>query len=355
MNVITNGNTLTIIGEEDIEISKKIPVGVYDVCFSKLQGNFLKKRDIANVTEKVYGNHVSKVNKAINAFKKSNRSLGIMLCGDKGIGKTLFVRVLNETALSSGFPTLICTNNTPGLVEFLCNIDQEVVVIFDEFEKNFKDCIDDEDETGASAQEGLLTMFDGLDTTKKMYVITCNNIYKINDYMVDRPGRFHYRFELSNPSPEDITEYMKDNLEPEYHSNIERIINYSLVANVTYDWLRAICFELNCGYSFEETIEDLNISNSEDIDYSVVCSYRGSTYCGSVEIEFGSGRRCSEWMYCGSSRIFISFDTDNIKIEKGSLFIDVNDIRISIDGDTQEDKLESIKLFKDHYTKKSFV
>lgn len=354
MNVITNGNTLNIFGEDDVNISKEIPVGVYEVCFSKFQGTFLKKRDEPKVTEKVYGSHTYKANKAINAFKMSKRSLGVMLCGDKGIGKTLFVKVLNEIALSQGFPVLICTNNSPGLVDFLGNITQEVVVVFDEFEKNFKkQC--NEDECDSSEQDELLTMFDGLDTTKKLYVITCNNIYKISEYMVDRPGRFHYRFELKNPSPEEITEYLTDNLKPEYHDVISRVVDYSVIASVTFDWLRAIAFEINCGYPFEEVIEDLNISNTEDIYFNIIVEYDGYTYTGCEYIEFGENIRRSFRLCSGRGRdIYIEFDQNDLKVVSTGLVIDIDKVKAT-DKDLKEISISSIKFYRDIYTKKAMV
>lgn len=359
MNVITNGNTLSIFGENDVDISKEIPVGVYDVCFSKFQGNFLKRREDTKVTEKVYGSHTYKANKAINAFKISKRSLGVMLCGDKGIGKTLFVKVLNEIALSAGFPVLICTNNCPGLVDFLGNITQEVVVVFDEFEKNFKDYCNDDDCEGSSEQEQLLTMFDGLDATKKLYVITCNNIYKVNDYMVDRPGRFHYRFELKNPSPEEITEYLTDNLKPEYHDVINRVVNYSVIASVTFDWLRAIAFELNCGYPFEEVVEDLNISNSEELIFTVVAECNGVTYTGTEEIEYGNNYSHRIRLYAGSNQyIRIRYSQSDLKIVPGGLTIDVDKVPVlnRDDDEVNNDlKLTSIKFYKDVVGKKTMV
>ena len=46
------------------------------------------------VKEKVYGIHPKKADKVFKAFTKFERNLGVILSGDKGIGKSLFARIL---------------------------------------------------------------------------------------------------------------------------------------------------------------------------------------------------------------------------------------------------------------------
>jgi hypothetical protein len=43
--------------------------------------------------------------------------------------------------------------------------------------------------------------------------------------------------------------------------------------DLTYDILRAIAFEINCGYSFEETLMDLNISKEGTPKYNIVVHF----------------------------------------------------------------------------------
>ena len=52
------------------------------------------------ITEaKIYGVHTEKVFKVLNSFEKVNRSLGVILSGDKGIGKSLFAKLLAIEAM----------------------------------------------------------------------------------------------------------------------------------------------------------------------------------------------------------------------------------------------------------------
>lgn len=252
MNIVESGLKLQVYGE-DVKTYKNLPVGSYEVCFNKMTGFYLsKKHDLVVLEDKIYGNHDRKVTKVINSFKNTNRNFGIILSGQKGIGKSLFVRILANRGTEAGYPIINVSEYIPGIADFLSSIEQEVIVIFDEFEKTF--CNKDE----YSPQEEMLSLFDGIDSGKKLFVITCNETRNLNGYLLNRPGRFHYHFIISNPTENEVKEYMMDKLLPQYYNFIPQIVNLASTIHITYDYLRAIAFELNQGYSLEETLEDLN-------------------------------------------------------------------------------------------------
>ena len=188
MNVVHSGNTYQIYGDS-LKTYTKLPVGTYDVCFSKFTGFSLQGRNDLTVNEeKVYGPSERKVQKTLNSFAKADRNFGVILSGRKGIGKSLFARLLAIQAKARNIPMLIVSDYIPGIANFLSSIEQEVVVLFDEFEKTFR--ISD----GDNCQDELLSMFDGLDGGKKLFVITCNEVRQLSSYLLNRPGRFHYHF-----------------------------------------------------------------------------------------------------------------------------------------------------------------
>lgn len=276
--VIDNGK-ITIHNDEELVIKDRIPCGCYDVCFSKDIGSFLRKKNVSKVKEKIYGNQIKKAEKVFKAYDLIERNLGIILSGDKGSGKTLFVNVLIERAIALDMPIIFVSENQPNLVKFLSSIEQEYMVIFDEFEKNFKDMNGaSEDVECMSEQNQFLSYFDGFNNSKKIFVITCNIFQSLSRYIVERPGRFHYHFKLNNPNSQEIKDYCNDNLKKEYHKEIDRIVKFSLVSNLTYDWLRAICFEINQGYTLEETIDDLNISNGSYLYYEFSITINNEEY-----------------------------------------------------------------------------
>lgn len=263
MNIVQSGDTFQVFGES-LQTYKKLPVGTYEINFSKMMGFYLSTHnDLVVSEEKIYGSTPKKVDKVLKSFSIVDRNFGVILSGKKGIGKSLFARQLAVKAKDYDLPLIIVDAYIPGIANFLSSIEQEVIVLFDEFEKTFAN--NDE----FKPQEEMLSLFDGIDGGKKLFIVTCNEVRKLNSYLLNRPGRFHYHFILGNPNPDEIKEYMTDKLNPEYHYLIKKLISFSMNVDLTYDVLRAIAFEINNGFSFEETLMDLNISKEESISYKI--------------------------------------------------------------------------------------
>lgn len=263
MNIVQSGDVFQVFGES-LQTFKELPVGTYEVNFSKMMGFFLSTHnDLVVAEEKIYGSTPIKVEKVLKSFGQVERNFGVILSGKKGIGKSLFARQLAVRAKDYNLPLIIVSNYIPGIANFLSSIEQEVIVLFDEFEKTFAKTEE------MQPQEEMLSLFDGIDGGKKLFIITCNEVYKLNSFLLNRPGRFHYHFILGNPNPDEIKEYMMDKLNPEYHHYIKKLVGFSMNVDLTYDVLRAIAFELNNGYPFEETLMDLNISKEDSPKYKI--------------------------------------------------------------------------------------
>lgn len=268
MKVINTGRTFRIT-DNSLKTYDLLPAGVYTIRFSKMSGFFLEAHEPLVVKEdKIYGVHEEKVNKVLKSFDAFNRSLGVILSGDKGIGKSMFARLLSIKAVSNNIPLIIVDEAIPGIASFIEDIQQEVVVLFDEFDKTFASS-DKEN----NPQDGLLSLFDGISGGKKLYIITCNEIRRLNDYLINRPGRFHYHFRFEYPNAEQIKEYLMDKLEEQYYGEINNVIAFSRKVELNYDCLRAIAFEINLGTSFAEAIKDLNIINVDAEKYDLTLHF----------------------------------------------------------------------------------
>lgn len=209
------------------------------------------------------------------AFTKFERNLGVILSGDKGIGKSLFARILASKAVEDGYPVIIIDQFIPGIASYIESIEQEAVFLFDEFDKTFGSV--SSGDNGGDPQSRLLSLFDGTSQGKKLFIITCNSLRKLNDYLVNRPGRFHYHFRFEYPSSEEIMEYLRDKLGTQYVSEIQKVILFSKKVALNFDCLRAIAFELSMGGAFETVIQDLNIINTRETAYNVTLHFNDGT------------------------------------------------------------------------------
>ena len=95
MKVVQIDDTFRIYGD-DLKSFDKLPAQTYSVRCSQNSGWYLEKHaDIEIKETKIYGVHMEKVNKVLNAFNEFNKNLGVILSGNKGIGKSLFAKELS--------------------------------------------------------------------------------------------------------------------------------------------------------------------------------------------------------------------------------------------------------------------
>lgn len=209
MKIIHTENRYNIF-EGSMTTIDKLETKAYSVRFDPDTGLYLEDYGDISVNEKkIYGQHQEKLEKIFCAFGSFNRNFGVLLSGEKGMGKTLFIRMTALEALKRGIPVIVVDKYYDGISTFLRKIDQEVVILFDEFEKRFGEdhntCginhgpgmglgMNHQSVSGMmfSHQAELLELFDGISSGKKMFVLTFNEINTINNYLIDRPGRIHY-------------------------------------------------------------------------------------------------------------------------------------------------------------------
>ncbi len=359
MRAISQGDIFTIYSDA-LKTYEQLPPQVYNVCFNQRSGFFLQVTSPLEIKEeRIYGVHDNKCRKVLNSFASFNRNLGVILSGDKGIGKSLFAKLLSIRAIEAGYPLLVVDTYIPGIASYIQSIEQECVVMFDEFDKTFGDV--QAEEGKASPQTELLTLFDGMMMGKKLFVVTCNELRKLNEFLVNRPGRFHYHFRFEYPTPSEITEYMQDKLAEQYWEEIQEVVSFSRKVKLNYDCLRAIAFELNAGVSFKEAIGDLNIINLEKERYSITLKYEnGMTAirkCYYMDI-FSDDEEVDTWLEDKHGYEYVSVQFDPSIAEwstvVGANIVPAEEIRLTYsnyDGDEPEVKalVEAAKTSKPLY------
>jgi hypothetical protein len=255
----------TFVGSElDMRVYNRLPVGNYMVCFNpqSLQ-YYLQFLPTFEIPKKLYGNTTKLARRFLDTFADRENTTGVLLAGSKGSGKSLLMRVTSALGVERGISTLVISTPFFGdeFNSFIQKIEQECIIIFDEFEKVYD----------MQQQEQLLTLLDGSFPTRKLVIMTCNDKFRVNDHMMNRPGRLFYYIKYKGLPKDFIIEYCEDNLKDK--TKIQSICSLSgLFDEFNFDMLKAVVEELNrYGESVKEAVDLLNVNYDQghNIRYDV--------------------------------------------------------------------------------------
>jgi SpoVK/Ycf46/Vps4 family AAA+-type ATPase len=250
---LRNGNTWKVASEESMDLHGTLPAGNYTLKEDMFGNKFLEMVDSFPEPSKLYGDTTKNATRILNTFLDRPTSTGVMLNGEKGSGKTLLAKVLSiRAAAMHQIPTIIINQPWTGdaFNKFLQDIEQPCIVMFDEFEKVYDN----------EHQEAALTLLDGVFPSKKLFIITCNDKWRVNEHMRNRPGRIYYMLDFKGLDAQFIREYCEDNLKAKEH--IERITNIAVMFDsFNFDMLKALVEEMN---RYDETpAEALKMLNAK--------------------------------------------------------------------------------------------
>ena len=234
---IKNGTSFMVASDESMDVRDMLPPGNYTVKEMPMGGPlYLEHIDDFNRPSKVYGDCLKNTDRVIRTFMDRPNATGVMLTGEKGSGKTLLTKNIAIELAKQGVPTIVINAPWHGdkFNSFIQTITQPCAILFDEFEKVY-----DRDE-----QEAILTLLDGVFPTKKLFLLTCNDKYRVDYHMRNRPGRVYYMMEFKGLDVNFIREYCEDNLKNKNH--IDKVCNFtSLFGQFNFDMLKALVEEMN--------------------------------------------------------------------------------------------------------------
>lgn len=287
MNIVKQGTTVRIF-DKAVELMNDLPPGSsWTVeCDDTIGPHLVEAPKPAPPTHAVYGQHLGRIKKVIAAYKsRTDGNTGVILSGAKGIGKTLFTRMLACEMAAEGFPVIMVNHFVPHLADFLASITQDSVVVFDEFDKNF-DLNDTRATDSTAPQNSLLGLFDGVVRGHKLYLVTCNDISKVSKFYVNRPGRFRYHIRFAHPDMEAAAQYLKDRVPGISDGELSSIVKFTRLVPLSYDCLSAIADELSMGETFRSAMETLNIvrvgDDTQTFQVDVVLKYKDNTFSQNV-------------------------------------------------------------------------
>jgi hypothetical protein len=269
-----SGSCFFITKKENLQISDRLETAVYILKYSQQNGFYLEKTNRFELPNKIYGNTSTYKDRIIKTFLDRADSTGVLLSGTKGSGKTLLVKVISEAGFDpkNQWPTIVISEPFTGeaFLSFMTSIDQPCVVIFDEFEKVYGSCYAEQVEeigdkqNAVGGQESLLTLLAGVFPTKHLFLLTCNDEWKVSDNMKNRPGRLYYRISYKGLDGDFIRQYCNEKLIDK--SKIQSVYVLSLMfEDFNFDMLQGLVEEMNrYGESADEVIKILNVKPVEE-------------------------------------------------------------------------------------------
>ena len=196
---VDNNTTAHIIKHDVSNIKDTLPPGLWKVAFNPMTGFYLTKelRDI-ELPEHIFGSSKKQLELITSRFERDNKSMGVLLTGDKGTGKTLLASQLIDYYVDKGYPVILMDDSFEHMDSALSNFISQIsnaIFLFDEFEKVFSN----------DAQQYLLNFFDEKSNMNRLS-IAISNSRAISEFMLSRPSRFFYHFKYGKLDNDTITE-----------------------------------------------------------------------------------------------------------------------------------------------------
>ena len=266
---LKSGNTFKVSNKEAMDLHEKLPAGNYVIKQDMFKNLYLESIDSFEVKGKLYGETIRNSDRILRTFGDRPTSTGVMLTGEKGSGKSLLAKKISIDGAAQGIPTIVINAPWAGdqFNSFMQMIDQPCIVLFDEFEKVYS----------SEDQEQILTLLDGVFPSKKLFMLTCNDKWRVDSHMRNRPGRIYYMLDFKGLEHDFIVEYCEDNLKAKEHTaTVCRVA--SLFNQFNFDMLKAMVEEMNrYGETPQQVLKMLNAKPefSDESKYKVELQVKG--------------------------------------------------------------------------------
>lgn len=253
---------------------EKIPAHVYRIAMSKEGLDLPKDRAKFTMPGKIFGKHRVYRNAIMESFDEKDGTTGVLLNGLKGAGKSMLAEDICNQAIKRGMPVLMIDKPIP--VEALRGILKIIgpcCLYFDEFGKIYTDKND---------RAQMLTLFSDTSLKQVLFVLTSNETDELNEYMINRPGRFEFYINYGDIPADTVKEVLK-------HFNItgdmyDMLLGYCYQHTLSFDILMYLMKAASRSTTVADFNERIAILNVPDPVYrhlnAAQVSFKGKPFVG---------------------------------------------------------------------------
>lgn len=248
---------------ENRKVLDHVPARVYSFLvmeqpFDPPHYHLLYRSDTLPVPQQRYGDHSKMVAALVESYDRLNPPVGAICVGLKGSGKTVLCNDICNSMIKAGLPVVLIEG--PIGVDHLRNImaiTGPCVMFFDEFGKHY---------TGDDERNKLLSLFSDASLNGYMFLLTANSICELSNFVIDRPGRFAWRFEMDQVDTAALQDFFVQNSIPK-----ERLMWLgSIRSALSFDVLLALKVALRNSKSFVEFRKATRWMNVPNLTTSVI-------------------------------------------------------------------------------------
>ena len=252
-------NFLKNLCEYKINHKQEIPVYVVTPNYVDNIGK-IKTKSIQPIQPKnVWGDIEEQIQDCLG---NDHKKVGIILHGPPGNGKTSFIKYIAEKyKMSTYYVTFSPEYDNISIMSMFSHIPQKSLVILEDFDSYFekRQCVMQNNVSGTASTvrftfDTILNSLDGVYNSydKTVFIMTANDIEKVDNSLKCRPSRFKIVREFPNPTKEVIDKFV-----PEPWNNHFKDLNY--------DQLMRVAEFKNQGYSITKVFEMLSLELPKEV------------------------------------------------------------------------------------------
>jgi hypothetical protein len=199
--LLDHGSHICVNAYSDKDRLEALRPAVYEIVLTDTGVKLFTLQDKFLVAERKFGDHNEFRKVLTEDYDRVGPSVGAILIGVKGSGKTMLAEDVCNHYLKLGLPVFRVNTILPlAVLELVSAAAGPAVWYFDEFGKVYRE---DKDKNN---RDDLLGFFGSASRLGSLYLVTANRDEELSNFMVHRPGRFRYSFTFQTPTGEQLNE-----------------------------------------------------------------------------------------------------------------------------------------------------